>query len=234
MAIIERSNQRGGRMFSVVDLIEAGTLTVAQVAWLSARIDGGASWLVGAQPGGAGKTTVMSALLGLLPADVNVRLANPGTDWQNAQPGECVVAYEISPGSYDAYVWGEDVRRLAELAASGVRVVTNLHADTLDQARQQIVHENGASETQFMAFDLFLPIRLELALGRDRNRRIHKVRWSDQGAWCTVAREEMEHVDLDADTVAFLEDCQEQGIRRANEFRNAWLAFRNSSSFPKP
>ena len=50
-------------MLSVVDLLEAGTLSPAQAAWLLRRILRGSSWLVGAGPGGAGKTTVMSALL---------------------------------------------------------------------------------------------------------------------------------------------------------------------------
>lgn len=170
---VARSNQRGGRMLSVVDLIEAGTLTVAQSAWLLARIEEGASWMVGARPGGAGKTTVMSALLAMLPAGEPVRLTNPGTGWEQSRPGECVVAYEISPGYYDAYVWGPDVARLAALAAAGCRVVTNLHADTLEEARAQIVEENGAAADHFAALDIFIPL---VVTGRWRgaSRRAHR------------------------------------------------------------
>ena len=38
-------------MLSVVDLIEAETLDLAQAAWLVNRIRLGSSWLVGARPG---------------------------------------------------------------------------------------------------------------------------------------------------------------------------------------
>ena len=60
---LERCNQRGGRMLSVFDLLAAGTLDVDLTAYFLARISRGASFLVGANPGGAGKTTVMCALL---------------------------------------------------------------------------------------------------------------------------------------------------------------------------
>ena len=57
-AEINRCNQRGGRMLSVVDLIEAGTMTRDMAAYSLAAIGSGASFMVGAPPGGAGKTTV--------------------------------------------------------------------------------------------------------------------------------------------------------------------------------
>lgn len=58
-AEIERCNQRGGRMLSIVDLIEAGTMTRELAAYSLAAIGAGASFMVGALPGGAGKTTVI-------------------------------------------------------------------------------------------------------------------------------------------------------------------------------
>ncbi|MBM3496717.1 MAG: hypothetical protein FJX72_20715, partial [Armatimonadetes bacterium] len=67
---IERCNQRGGRMLSVVDLVEAGTLTPDVAAYCIAAVSSGRSFLVGASPGGAGKTTVMGALLNFVPPDV--------------------------------------------------------------------------------------------------------------------------------------------------------------------
>ena len=68
-------------MLSVVDLLEAGTLTEPQAAWLLARILQGSSWLVGARPGGAGKTTVMAALLAMVPQGARVWLSNRGSGW---------------------------------------------------------------------------------------------------------------------------------------------------------
>ncbi len=57
-AEIERCNQRGGRMLSIAGLIEAGTVTRDLAAYSLAAIGTGASFMVGALPGGAGMTTV--------------------------------------------------------------------------------------------------------------------------------------------------------------------------------
>ena len=54
---IDDCNQRGGRMLSLVDLIDAGTVDLPLAAYLAATMRSGASLLVGARPGGAGKTT---------------------------------------------------------------------------------------------------------------------------------------------------------------------------------
>ena len=92
--IVNRSNQRGGRMLSVIDLLEAGTLDRTKAAWLLARILSGASFLVGARPGGAGKTAVMGALLTMLPAGRRCAWRR-STGWESSKPGDCIVAYEI-------------------------------------------------------------------------------------------------------------------------------------------
>jgi hypothetical protein len=144
ISTVNRANQRGGRMLSLVDLLEAGTLTLAQASWLAGHVLRGGSWLVGARPGGAGKTTVMAALLALVPPDAVVRLTDSAGGWREARPGAYLVSYELSPGFYDAYVWGPEVRRLTEMGRAGCRLVSNLHADTLQEAREQVVGQCGA------------------------------------------------------------------------------------------
>ena len=64
---INDCNQRGGRMLSLVDLLDAGSVDLPLAAYLAAAMRGGASLLVGARPGGAGKTAVMCALLNWIP-----------------------------------------------------------------------------------------------------------------------------------------------------------------------
>src|SRR5512135_1242130 len=73
---IDRCNQRSGRMLSVVDLIEAGTMTRVLAAYALVAIGQGASFMVGALPGGAGKTTVMGALLNFVPPEVDLHPAD--------------------------------------------------------------------------------------------------------------------------------------------------------------
>jgi len=59
-------------MLSIVDLIDAGTMTRDVAAYSLAAIGNGASFMVGALPGGAGKTTVMGALLNFVPREVRL------------------------------------------------------------------------------------------------------------------------------------------------------------------
>ena len=60
---VRQCMQRGGEPLSVIDLIEKDLLGIDQAAWLISMIEQGSSWLVGALPSEAGKTTLMSALL---------------------------------------------------------------------------------------------------------------------------------------------------------------------------
>ena len=181
---IGRCNQRGGRMLSVVDLIEAGTLGADLAAYALAAIAGGASFLVGAAPGGAGKTTVMGALLNFVPANVPLLPADSMTAMRQAAAGRdgrrCYICHEIGAGRYYAYLWGAELRAYFDLPAAGHMLATNLHADTFEQARQQIRDDNGVSEQALWRMNLmfFLSIR------RDRggvSRRIERV-WESDGA----------------------------------------------------
>jgi len=228
ITVVNRSNQRGGRMLSVVDLIEAGTLTLGQAAWLVDRVRSGDSFLVGARPGGAGKTTIMSALLCHLPAGSRVLLTNPGTGWEKAHAGDCVVAYEIGSGPYDAYIWGRDVRLLTELGRCGVRIVSNLHADTLEQAKEQIVDQCGASEEGVRAFQLFIPVEVSRK-GFSVRRRVHTIWQVVDDAWTPVTREEAEQT-APPDVADFLRHCRAIGSRTVEQVRSAWLAFTEAAS----
>jgi len=244
IALVNRANQRGGRMLSVVDLLEAGTLSLTQAAWLLARVSQGSSWLVGAKPGGAGKTAVMCALLAMIlssgaggPAGSRGRvlLTNPGTGWENARAGDTVVAYELSPGFYDAYLWGEGVVRLTELGRGGCRIVSNLHADTLEEAREQVVGQCGADDTGLGAFELFLPLQVRPGGFRARPR-VEEIQWYRKGSWRRLDRDRIDRGLVEADAGegrlqpgaeagigSFLEECLAGGIRRVEEVRARWL-----------
>ncbi len=223
LAAVNRANQRGGRMLSLVDLLEAGTLGLAQAAWLVARVVQGSSWLVGARPGGAGKTTVMAALLAMIPGGQRVRLTLARGGWRKALPGETVVSYELSSGLYDAYLWGAEVRRLTELGVSGCRIVANLHADTLEEARQQVVGACGATEEGFRAFGLFLPLRL--AGSRLQPLPVlEAIHWARDGRWSVCQGEPPLSGGLEREAAAFLESCRERGLYSVEKVRAAWLA----------
>ncbi len=182
-AEIDRCNQRGGRMLSIVDLLDAQTLDADLAAYCLAAIGRGASFLVGAVPGGAGKTTVMGALLNFVPPDVELVPADGmaaiqrGAD--NSHPRCCYICHEIGSGPYYAYLWGDQLRAYLELPEAGHMVATNLHADTYAQASEQICTSNGVSEAALrrMNLMLFLSVRRR---GLGLRRRIEQV-WESDG-----------------------------------------------------
>jgi hypothetical protein len=219
-------------MLSVVDLLEAGTLTERQTAWLLSRILQGASWLVGAKPGGAGKTTVMSALLAMAPRGAPVWLTNRGSGWQECKAGNYLVSYELSPGFYEAYIWGADVVRMTELGMAGCRIVSNLHADTLEQARKQIVVECGAAAEGFQAFQIFIPLSLEGSRFAYTSI-VEQIDYVQDGIWCRLGREELEkpvaikHSAREwpaaAKIAEFLTRCRTRNIHVIEDVRKEWL-----------
>lgn len=220
--VVNRSNQRGGRMLSVTDLLEAGTLQRTQAIWLLARILRGASFLVGARPGGAGKTAVMGALLTMLPADETVRLATRGTGWESSQPGDCIVAYEIGRGHYEAYVWGERLVRMTALGQAGCRIVANLHADTLEEARQQIAVDCGAGESGLAAFETFVPIRTR-GRGYAMERVVGVIRWYDGQEWRACDADQRGLTPAEQVIGEFLDQCLTDRTRTIEAVRAAWL-----------
>jgi energy-coupling factor transporter ATP-binding protein EcfA2 len=155
---IRRCNQRGGRMLSLVDLVHAGTLEEELAAVSLAILSRGASLLVGAGPGGAGKTTVMGALLGLLPPDVDLQAADsPSTirhGLAHPTPRCCYIAHEIGKGSYYAYLWDEELRDFFHLAEVGHLLAGNLHADTMEELREQVCQTNPVPPEALRHIDL--------------------------------------------------------------------------------
>jgi len=172
---INDCNQRGGRMLSLVDLIDAGTVDLPLAGYLAAVMQTGASVLVGAQPGGAGKTTVMCALLNFLPADVELRVVSSQGVLTRAirRDGDgsaCYLAHEISPARYYAYIWDAEARRFFQLAKQGHLIASNLHADTLDETREQLCGENGVDPELLdeVTLKLFIGTRRTGGWGMDR------------------------------------------------------------------
>jgi hypothetical protein len=135
---IERLNQRGGRMLSIVDLIEAGTIGLEMAAYAWRALHRGSSLLTGARPGGAGKTTVMAALLDFLPPQVSIDTIEDSASLDRAQQhpdneSRLYLAHEIGSGYWYAYIWGDEVARFFGLIGGNRRIASCLHADTLEE-----------------------------------------------------------------------------------------------------
>ena len=158
---IEALNQRGGRALSLVDLLRAGTLTPEMAGFCGCALLGGASLLTGARAGGAGKTTLMAALLGFLPE--GERLVTVGAEAAPAPQAlpergpVCLLAHELGRGAYYGYLWGESAACYLGWPARGLRVASNLHADTLAETRGVLTStEVGLSGDAFQRIELVL------------------------------------------------------------------------------
>jgi hypothetical protein len=175
---IERCNQRGGRFLSLVDLLEADTVDLEVAGYLGAAVLEGNSFLVGAVPGGGGKTTVMGALLNFTPPGVELRAATPGAPFahlQKREPRRCLICHEIGRGPYFAYLWGADIQDFFRLADAGHMGATNLHADDIYQARQIICEGCGVPEKDFAAWPLFIFLELEGRYWSAAQRRVSTI-----------------------------------------------------------
>lgn len=168
-------------MLSVFDLLAAKTLDLDLAAYLMARISRGASLIVGSVPGGAGKTTVMCALLNFVPIDVPLIAATPqavNKASKKSTSRACYICHEIGSGPYFAYLWLDALRAYCELSQDGHMLATNLHADDLEEAREQVCNDNNIRQELFNKFELFIFLRIEGTYLKT-NRRIEKVYSSD-------------------------------------------------------
>jgi hypothetical protein len=163
----------------------------------------------------------MAALLAMLPENERMILTESGSGWEKSLPGTCLLSYEIGSGNYDAYIWGAELRKFAELGVKGCRLVTNLHADTLEQAHAQIVDENKVPEEHFPAFGIFIPLNVRNGLSVVK-RTVKKIHFFVDGKW----REFFELEPMSArekEISGFLEDLLQNKTRTIEEVRRKWM-----------
>ncbi len=208
---IERMNQRGGRLLSIVDLMEAGTITAEAAGFCLAALHEGAGIFTGAVPGGAGKTTLLASLLALLPPEEKIitaadrRAIVKAASAAAARP-VCLLAHEVGAGSWYAYIWGETARAFFDAGRAGARLVTTLHADTPAQVTgvlDQAGIDTGTPPTELQLFIEKLP---------NAQRRVTSVCFDFFGEMKTVLRR-----DAAADRLALAlrrEEIEEKAARR--------------------
>ena len=241
---IDQCNQRGGRMLSLVDLLDAGTVDLPLAAYLAATMRSGASLLVGAVPGGAGKTAVMCALLNFLPDHTYIRPVDRpdvlDAGQADARIGDtCYLAHEIGAGAYYAYIWGAQARAFFRLAGQGHILASNLHADTLEETRDQLCRQNGVDPEHLDAVTLKVYLRIARKKGWSLRRWIGQVYESDgledcllwtgerNGAFVRHAASAIVSPEQESAYAASLAALLHRGIRRIEDVRR-WLVDRRS------
>jgi len=186
---IEALNQRGGRTLTIVDLIHANTISAEMAAYIGCGIDQGASVLTAANPGGAGKTALLAALLGFLPRGmriVTVASAEAVAAAEVELTPHCYLVHEIGPGHWYGYLWGPPVARYLKLASGPHMVASCLHADNIEEVRAKLDSRAlGVPSSALLGIDFILFMHLDSGGTREvggYRRRVAAVYQSDRAA----------------------------------------------------
>jgi len=135
---------------SIAQIIANQSVDPTTVALIWFLLDYGASLIVAGptdpQPG-VGKTTTINALLQFLPDDTTLVytcgmyenfsfLAAPGLDPATT----CILSNEISDHS-PIYMWGHVAQRYLKLPRHDYRIITSVHADTIDDVLRMFTYD---------------------------------------------------------------------------------------------
>lgn len=187
---------------TILSLIANNTLSSEVAATLWAAVERRLSFVVVAIPRLAGKTTLLNAMLGLLPPHVPVhRLSGEEEEMarlKSAATGGYLVVGEFSQAPVPTYIWGPPVRRVFDTMSAGYSLATALHAPGLDETFDVICRGNGVGDEAASGINFVLYVRRfgdepenfwrrlaevheveRVEGGRPRGRLLH--RWQEQG-----------------------------------------------------
>jgi type IV secretory pathway ATPase VirB11/archaellum biosynthesis ATPase len=238
---IQKLNQRGGRMLSVVDLFEDGTLDRKLIKFFIRRIWSGDSILAAAGPSGTGKTTLMGSLLNLIPPGVRIQTAERGDPIGTKGSSYLHMAHELNDAPYYGYIWGVEARQFLKLARDG-QLMATLHAESLEGVRNKLSGQPvGLGKKEFEEIDLVITMK-KSRQGRETVRRVEEVYGFSGGAhrklfkWnstddsyeevkSSTYRENREEKFNQLDTAGFLDRLLAERPKRLNEVRELLLEF---------
>lgn len=174
--LIESLNQRGGSMLTWDYLISVGTIPEESIKIIENAMKERKSFLVGAKPGGAGKTTIMGAILSLRPDFEQLEIYSGQSDEEISKINEpkCFVVHEIGSGHWYGYVWNHSVVEFLKIPQknSNLAIAGNLHCDTIGEVKQTIL-SFGASDTHLKNVQLI--VFLEYNHRIKPSRRINEI-----------------------------------------------------------
>lgn len=160
------------RDLSMVDLVANGTIPVGPAAMLWWALERGASLLTAGGPSGAGKSTLANACLSFLPEGARA-YAVAGRDDPLLLPADGGPTYllisELSRHGRPYYIAGPPARRAFSLLRHGLRLVGTLHADSVDEAVDNLGDEIELPPDDIARVELVAITRVEG--GPDRSDR---------------------------------------------------------------
>lgn len=140
---------------SLFQLVEAGSLDLrlASLLWLVLERHG--SLIVAAEPSLAGKSTTLTALLALLPPDVEpvyTRGAAETFDFVDAtDPRHTIILVNEISSQLPSYLWGPAVRDLFAMLQQGYALAATMHAGLMSELVAQLEAEPLSVPREAMA-----------------------------------------------------------------------------------
>jgi hypothetical protein len=189
---------------SITQIMRAGTFPprIGALLWLA--MEHGRSIILAADPPGAGKTTILTALLAFAKPEASLYFTQGwGETFRlppiaQGDPPIYIMVNEISD-HLPVYSWGPYVQRAFELMAEGYSLASTMHADTVDGVIEQLMEECDVPAQLVGHLAFVVPMYVGSA-GGTRVRRVSEVavleRLGDSFDRHTVAR-------WDRDTDAF-------------------------------
>ncbi len=181
---------------SITQIMRAGTMTPRVAALLTLAVEHARSLILAADPPGAGKTTILTALFAFARPDASVYFTRGWGETFRLPPVEddaptFLLINEISD-HLPVYSWGPYVQRAFELAAEGYPLLSTMHADTVEGVIDQLVAECDVPEGLVGHLAFAVPLHIGLGPGGQRVRRVSEVAVLAPlgGSYerCTVAR----------------------------------------------
>lgn len=154
------------------------TPRIGALLWLA--MERGAPMILAADPPGAGKTTILTALLAFTKPDASVyftrgwgetfRLPPPPKE---GDPPTYLMINEISD-HLPVYSWGPYVQHAFELMAQGYALLSTMHADTVEGVIEQLMEENDVPARNIGYLSFVVPLYVGVRDGK-RMRRVSEV-----------------------------------------------------------
>jgi|FaiFalDrversion3_1042247.scaffolds.fasta_scaffold02394_2 flagellar protein FlaI len=130
------------RPMSIVELILAGTLDTRLAALLWLAVDRKASLILASEPPMAGKTTLLTALIDLLPPHYEVVYTwgwREDFAWlRETDPAHTYIMVNEISDHLPTYLWGPPVRRVFEALAHGYSLGATMHATSPREVWEQL------------------------------------------------------------------------------------------------
>ena len=193
---------------SIVQIMQAGTLPPRMAAAFWLGIEHGASFVFAAEPPGAGKTTILTALLPFAREETLVYFTRGwGETFDLPPPSDDHATYIMVNEMSDhlpVYSWGPYVVKSFELLAEGYSLATTLHAETVEEVIEQLVEDNAAAPEHVARLEFVVPMVIETRDGQTL-RRVRDVGLLSNGAG-GVEIERLAEWNAKADTFSVLEE----------------------------